>query len=102
MVAHAGRGRLAGHGGDRRLVEDTVRAREGLHEEVEVGDAPLEKRHPGVVQEVLDVFPPPGGEVVDDDDVVVLCQRICKVRADEAGPAGDDVAHEYDYVGGLV
>jgi hypothetical protein len=25
---------------------------------------------------------------------VVLCQGVCKVRADEAGPAGDDVAHE--------
>jgi hypothetical protein len=44
-----------------------------LHQEVEIGDAPLDKRHPGVIQEVLDVFPPPGGEVVDDDDVVVLC-----------------------------
>ena len=54
----------------------------------------FDKRHPGVVEEVLDVLPPAGGEVVDDDDVVVLCQRICKVRADEAGPAGDDVAHE--------
>jgi hypothetical protein len=75
-------------------VEDAVRAREGLHQEVEVGDAPLDERHPGVVEEVLDVLPPPGGEVVDDDDVVVLCQGVCKVRADEAGPAGDDVAHE--------
>ena len=26
--------------------EDAVRAREGLHEEVEVGDAPLDERHP--------------------------------------------------------
>jgi len=24
----------------------------------------------------------------------VRCERVCKVRADEAGPAGDDVAHE--------
>ena len=47
-----------------------------------------------MVQEVLDVYLPPGSEVVDDDDVVVLCQGIRKVRADEAGPAGDDVAHE--------
>jgi len=83
-----------GHGGDGRLVEDAVRAGEGLHQEVEVGDAPLDERHPGMVQEVLDVLPPPGGEVVDDDDVVVLCQGIRKVRADEAGPAGDDIAHE--------
>ena len=53
-------------------MEDAGRAREDLHQEVEIGDAPLDKRHPGVIQEVLDVFPPPGGEVVDDDDVVVL------------------------------
>jgi hypothetical protein len=37
----------------------------------------FDKRHPGVVQEVvqevLDIHPPAGGEVVDDDDVVVLC-----------------------------
>jgi len=26
--------------------EDAVRAREGLHQEVEVGDAPLDERHP--------------------------------------------------------
>ena len=39
-----------------------------LHEEVEVGDAPLDERHPRMVQEVLDLLP--------------------------AGPAGDDVAHE--------
>ncbi|KUL00431.1 MAG: hypothetical protein XE11_2458 [Methanomicrobiales archaeon 53_19] len=43
-----------------------------IHEQVEVGDAPFDDRHPGVVQEVLDVHPPAGGEVVDDDDVVVL------------------------------
>ncbi len=61
-----------GHGGDGRLVEDAVRARERIHQEVEVGDAPLDKRHPGVVQEVLDIHPPPGGKVVDDDDAVVL------------------------------
>jgi len=54
-------------------VEDAVRAGEGPHEQVEVGDAPLNKRHPGVIQEVLDVLQPPGREVVDDDDVVVLC-----------------------------
>ena len=75
-------------------MEDAGRAGEGLHEEVEVGDAPLDERHPGVIEEVLDVHPPAGGEVVDDHDVVVLCERVCKVRADEAGPAGDDVAHE--------
>ena len=45
-----------------------------LHQEVEVGDAALDERHPGVVEEVLDVHPAwHGGEVVDDDDVVVLC-----------------------------
>ena len=67
-----GRKRLPGHGRNGRLVEDAVRAGEGLHQEVEVSDAPLDERHPGVIQEVLDVFPPAGGEVVDDDDVVVL------------------------------
>ena len=79
-----------------------LRILKGLHEQVEVGDAPLDEGHTGVIQEVLDVLPPAGGEVVDDDDVVMLCQGVCKVRADEAGAAGDDVAHEYDYVGGLV
>jgi hypothetical protein len=88
-----------GHGRDGCLVEDAVRARERLHEEVEVGDAPLDEGHPGVVEEVLDVFPPAGGEVIDDDDVVVLCQGIRKVRADEAGTAGDDVAHEESMMG---
>ena len=53
-------------------MEDAVRTREGLHQEVEVSDASLNERHPGVVEEVLDLLPPPGGEVVDDDDVVVL------------------------------
>ena len=49
--------------------EDTVRAGEDLHQEIEVGDAPLEERHPGVV----DLHPAwRGREVVDDDDVVVL------------------------------
>ena len=61
---------------------------------------PSDEGHPGMIQEVLDVLPSPGGEVVDDDDVVVLCQRVCKVRADEAGPAGDDVAHEESMMGG--
>ena len=53
-----------------------------LHQEVEVSDAPLDNRHPGVVQKVLDVHPPSGGEVVDDD-VVVLCQirRFVRNRA---------------------
>ena len=50
-----------------------IRARKGLRQETGVRDAPLDERHPGVVEEVLDVFPPPGGEVIDDDDVVVLC-----------------------------
>ena len=54
-------------------VEDAVRAREGLHQEIKVGDAPLDERHPGVVEEVLDLLPPPGGEVVNDDDVMMLC-----------------------------
>jgi len=45
-------------------------------------------------EEVLDLLPPPGGEVLDDDNVVVLCECVCKVGTDEAGPAGDDGAHE--------
>ena len=63
-----------GHGRDGRLVKDPGRAREGFHQEIEVGDAPLDNRHPGVVEEVLDVHPAwRGREVVDDDDVVILC-----------------------------
>jgi hypothetical protein len=53
--------------------EDAVRAGEGLHQEVEVGDAPLDERHPGMVEEVLDLLPPAGGEDVDDGGGVVLC-----------------------------
>ena len=53
--------------------EDAGRAGEDLHQEVEVGDAPLDECHPGVVEEVLDLHPAwRGREVVDDDDVVVL------------------------------
>ncbi len=60
-----------GHGGDRRLVEDAVRAREGLHQKIEVGDAPPAnvtrrggaRSSPGR----------PGGEDVDDGGGVVLC-----------------------------
>ncbi len=48
---------------------------------------------------MLDVHPPAGGEVVDDDDVVILCQGVGKVGPDEAGPAGDDVAHEESMMG---
>ena len=67
-------------------MKDPVRAGEGPHQEVEVGDAPLDEGHAGVIQKVLDVLQPPGGEVVDDDDVVVLCQGVCKVRAKPAPP----------------
>ncbi len=38
-------------------MEDAVRAREGLHQEIKVGDAPLDEGHPGVVEEVLDLHP---------------------------------------------
>ena len=69
----SGEGLPTDRGTEGIAAEDAVRAGEGLHEEVEVGDAPLNKRHPGVVEEVLDVLQPPGREVVDDDDVVVLC-----------------------------
>ena len=54
-------------------MEDAGCAGKDLHKEVEVRDAPLDERHPGVVEKVLDVFPPAGGEVVDDDDVVIAC-----------------------------
>ena len=54
-------------------MEDVIRAREGLHQEVRIGDAPFDERHPGMTEEVLDVSPSPGGEVVDDDDDVVWC-----------------------------
>ena len=54
-------------------MEDASRARERIHEQVKVRDAPLDEVHARVVQETLDVHPPAGGEVVDDDDVVVLC-----------------------------
>jgi hypothetical protein len=67
------RGFFTDRGTDGIAAEDAVRAREGLHQEVKVGDAPLDERHPGVVEEVLDVLPPPRGEVLDDDDVVTLC-----------------------------
>ena len=53
--------------------QNAIRAGEDLHQKVMVGDAPLGKRHPGMVQEVLDVFPPAGARVIDDADVVVLC-----------------------------
>jgi len=67
------RGFFTDRGTDGIAAEDAVRAREGLHQEVKVGDAPLDERHPGVGEEVLDVLPPAGGEVIDDDDVVMLC-----------------------------
>ncbi len=38
-------------------MEDAVRAGKGLHQKIKVGDAPLDERHPGVVEEVLDVHP---------------------------------------------
>ena len=41
-------------------MKDVIRAREGLHQEVGIGDAPFDERHPGVVEEVLDVHPPAG------------------------------------------
>jgi len=82
----SGEGLPTDRGTDGIAAEDAVRAGEGLHEQVEVGDAPFDERHPGVIQEVFDVHPPPGGEVVDDDDVVMLCQGVCKVRAKPAPP----------------
>ena len=66
-------GSFTDRGTEGMAAEDAVRAGERLHQEVEVGDAPFDERHPEMAEEVLDVFPPPGGEVVNDDDVVVLC-----------------------------
>jgi len=43
-----------------------------LQQEVEAGDAPFDERHPGVVEEVLDVRLLAGGEVVDDHEIVVV------------------------------
>jgi hypothetical protein len=49
-------------------------------------DAPLHEPGGGV-----DVLAPAAAEVVDDDDVVAAGeQRVDEVRADEAGPAGDE------------
>ena len=74
------RGFFTDRGTDGIAAEDAVRAREGLHQEVKVGDAPFDEGHPWVVEEVLDVFPAwHGREVIDDDDVVVLCEGVCKV-----------------------
>lgn len=36
--------------GETIAAEDAIRAGERIHEQVEVGDAPLNERHPGVVQ----------------------------------------------------
>ena len=51
------RGFFTDRGTDGIAAEDAVRAREGLHQEVKVGDAPLDERHPGVGEEVLDLLP---------------------------------------------
>ena len=53
-------------------VRADLRILKGLHHEVKIGDAPLDEVHPGMSEEVLEVFPPPGAEVVDADDVVIL------------------------------
>ncbi|MCE5338407.1 MAG: hypothetical protein LLF90_06955 [Methanomicrobiaceae archaeon] len=50
------RGFFTDRGTDGIAAEDAGRAGEGLHQEVEVGDAPFDERHPGVVEEVLDVL----------------------------------------------
>ena len=81
-----------------RLVEDAIRAREGGA--TRTFGTPTPFLGEASFLAVL-LFQPRssypaglGGEIVNDDDVVILCQGVCKVRADEAGPAGDDVAHE--------
>jgi len=48
--------------------EDAGRAGEHIHEQVEVGDARLDERHPGVIEGVLDVHQAwHSREAVDDD-----------------------------------
>ena len=66
-------GSFTDRGTEGMAAEDAGRAGEGLHQEIEVGDAPLDECHPGVVEEVLDLHPAGHGrEVVDDHDVMVL------------------------------
>ena len=55
----------------------------------EVGQVPLEELHGGQVRQVTTFA---GREVVDDpDDVSAADQLLSKVRADEAGAAGDQI-----------
>jgi len=50
-------GSFTDRGTEGMAAEDAVRAGERLHQEVEVGDAPFDERHPGMAEEVLDVHP---------------------------------------------
>jgi len=50
-------GSFTDRGTEGMAAEDAVRAGERLHQEVEVGDAPLDERHPGMIEEVLGLLP---------------------------------------------
>ena len=52
-----------------------------------------------VLEQVVDILPTTGEEVVQAYDVVALCQEaFAEVRADEAGTAGYEDAHNPDRV----
>ncbi len=73
------------HVGLRGQVEDDV----GAVEVEAVADVPLEQRGGGV-----HVLAPAEREVVDDEHLVApLDEAVDEVRADEAGPTGDDGTH---------
>jgi len=65
-----------------------------LHQVI-IGDAPVDDGDVWVVCEIFDVVCSSGGEVVDDGDFVVGFEIVSKVRANESGTAGDEVAHIY-------
>ena len=50
-------GSFTDRGTEGMAAEDAGRAGEGLHQEIEVGDAPLDECHPEMVEEVLDLHP---------------------------------------------
>ena len=58
-----------------------------------VGDVVLDEVEAPVAEQVGDVARMAGRQVVERDDVVAIGQQpVRQVRADEAGPAGDDDA----------
>ena len=80
-----------------REVDDGVVARHGGHGRLAVADVALHEREPRVAVEVGDgrAVPGVGEEVVHGDRVVGGAQHVAHVvRADEAGAAGDEDAHD--------